>query len=266
MTPGFRVGATKYSIGRLLAYNPSSASGFAGALTFVLLNRDLSPAHRVALRLHGCGTDYYDFSPEYVFKPEHLALVENQFPYIWEHGAGDDSPDLLYPNELDWGLLVDRTVSLSLPANTTATGNPTVTGTGRVGQVLTASKGTIADADGLTLAEAGEAGFGYSYQWFRADSDGRSNPADIRGATGATYTVTASDVGKKLRVRVSFTDDWSSEEARESANSVPTASDGRVTALENMDYTFTAADFNFSDSDGDPLASVTIKVRPESAP
>ena len=44
------------------------------------------------------------------------------------------------------------------------------------------------------------------------------------------------------------------------ANSFPTASDGRVTALENQDYTFTAADFNYSDSDADPLASVTIKL------
>ena len=56
--------------------------------------------------------------------------------------------------------------------------------------------------------------------------------------------------------------------ARESdgtaGNSVPTASDGRVTAIENQDYTFTAADFNYADADGDPLASVTIKVRPES--
>ena len=138
----------------------------------------------------------------------------------------------------------------------------------RVGQVLTAATGTIADADGLTLADAGEAGFGYTYQWVRVDADGMSNPADIPGATGATYTVTASDAEKKLKVRVSFTDDLNSEEARESdgtaGNSVPTASDGRVTALENQDYTFTAADFNYADSDGDPLASVTIKVRPES--
>ena len=44
------------------------------------------------------------------------------------------------------------------------------------------------------------------------------------------------------------------------ANSFPTASDGRVTALENQDYTFTAADFNYSDSNADPLASVTIKL------
>ena len=48
------------------------------------------------------------------------------------------------------------------------------------------------------------------------------------------------------------------------ANSFPTASDGRVTALENQDYTFTAADFNYADSDADPLASVTIKFLPAS--
>ena len=45
-------------------------------------------------------------------------------------------------------------------------------------------------------------------------------------------------------------------------NAPPTASDGRVTVIENMDYTFTAADFNYADSDGDPLASMTIAYRP----
>ena len=45
-------------------------------------------------------------------------------------------------------------------------------------------------------------------------------------------------------------------------NAPPTASDGRVTVIENMDYTFTAADFNYADGDGDPLASVTIAYRP----
>ena len=84
----------------------------------------------------------------------------------------------------------------------------------------------------------------------RVDSDGTSNPADIPGATGATYTVTASDVGTRLKVRVSFTDDLDSEEVRESdgtvVNSFPTASENTVTALENQDYTFTVADFNYA--------------------
>ena len=237
------------------------------------------------------------------------------------------------------------------------------------------------------------------------DADGTSNPTDIRGATGARYTVTAADMGKKLKVRVSFTDDFNANEARTSdaypssgtvslgkvvigfrgvsvpegvvgqlsfpedvgtavltayldrsletalsvpwftsdqtavspndytggpgtltfapgeteqtislpivddairedpdpvfgedeslvvwlefgddyrlknsgavfvlildndgddavANSFPTASENTVTALENQDYTFTAADFNYSDSDADPLASVTIAYLP----
>ena len=256
---GFQVGATGYSISELSTGNPYSGSVEDGDLVFWFDGRDLSPAHRAALRLHVCDTAY-DFSGA-DYNPDDF--TPGSYVYIWQHG-----PRKVYPVDLDWGLLVDRTVSLSLPPNTPATGTPTVTGTVRVGQVLTAATGTIADADGLTLADAGEAGFGYTYQWVRVDADGMSNPADLPGVTGATYTVTASDVGKRLKVRVSFTDDLNSEEARESdgtvANSVPTASDGRVTARENQDYTFTAADFNYADSDGDPLASVTIKVRPES--
>ena len=262
---GFRVGATRYSIGRLLAFTAGGAAIDAGDLSLAFYGRDISPAHRAALRLHVCDTAYY-FSHDYVFKPEHFVIEKNLFPYLWQHGLQDYSG--LYPDDLFWDLLVDRTVSLSLPANNPATGKPTVAGKVRVGRVLTAAKGTIADADKLRLADAGEAGFGYTYQWVRVDSDGTSNPTDIPGATGATYTVTGSDAGKKLKVRVSFTDDLDSEEARESdgtvANSVPTASDGRVTAIENQDYTFTAADFNYADADGDPLASVTIKLLADS--
>ena len=60
----------------------------------------------------------------------------------------------------------------------------------------------------------GQAGFRYTYQWVRADSDGTAT--DIPDAADETYTVTVSDMGKSLRVRAMFTDDWNSEEARES--------------------------------------------------
>ena len=43
-------------------------------------------------------------------------------------------------------------------------------------------------------------------QWVRVDEDGASNPVDITGATSSTYTLTDADVGKKLKVRVSFQD------------------------------------------------------------
>ena len=49
------------------------------------------------------------------------------------------------------------------------------------------------------------------------------------------------------------------------AQTPPTASDRTVTATEDTDYTFAAADFNFADVDtGDALASVTIVTLPAS--
>ena len=47
------------------------------------------------------------------------------------------------------------------------------------------------------------------------------------------------------------------------ANAAPTASDGTVTATEDTDYTFTEANFNFTDTDvGDALSSVKIMSLP----
>ena len=94
--------------------------------------------------------------------------------------------------------------------NTPATGAPTITGTAQVGQTLTASPGTIADADGLTTPN-------YSYQWILVDG---ADEADIPGRTTGTYNLTNAQVGKTIRVRASFTDDAGNAESRTSA---PTA-------------------------------------------
>ncbi len=83
-------------------------------------------------------------------------------------------------------------------ANSPATGLPTISGTAQVGQTLTAHTSDIDDADGLTSP-------GYEYQWLRIDAGGLAD--SIPGATSATYAVQAGDVGRLLRVRVSFTDD-----------------------------------------------------------
>ena len=87
--------------------------------------------------------------------------------------------------------------------NTPATGAPTIAGTPRVGGTLTASTADISDADGLDNAS-------FDYQWIRAG-------ADIRGATGSTYTAVAADEGERLKVRVSFTDDAGNGESLTSA-------------------------------------------------
>ena len=82
-----------------------------------------------------------------------------------------------------------------------ATGQPTITGTVQVGEMLTAVTTGIADADGLVKAT-------YSYQWVANDG---ITDTDISGATDATYTLAADDAGRTIKVRVIVTDDLGNE-------------------------------------------------------
>ena len=110
------------------------------------------------------------------------------------------------------------TVSVKFPASgTPATGQPLITGTAQVGQTLTAGTDDIADDDGLEDAT-------FSYQWVRVD-DGTNT--DITDATTNTYTLTTDDAGKKVRVKVSFTDD---EGNAEEATSDAWPSEGSIVA------------------------------------
>ena len=80
--------------------------------------------------------------------------------------------------------------------NNEPTGAPTIDGTARVGETLTADTSGIDDDDGLTNVAFG-------YQWVRSDGSGDSN---IQDATGSSYTLTGDDEGKTIKVTVSFTD------------------------------------------------------------
>ena len=95
------------------------------------------------------------------------------------------------------------TAAVAVRPNTPATGLPTISGTAQVGKTLTANISGMADEDGLDNAE-------FSYQWL-------ANDADIQNATDSTYTLTDDDVGKTIKVRVSFTDDRSNDETLTSA-------------------------------------------------
>ena len=157
-----------------------------------------------ALRLHVCNTPY-DFSSAAT-----PGVFDEFTGYQWNVGS-------------NWPPGIERTLRLSLPANNVATGEPAITGTAQAGQELSADASPIMDADGLT-------GVDFTYQWLRVDADGTSNPADITDATAATYTLTAADAGKKVKVKVSFTDELSGVEERTSA-AYP--SSGTVTASAN---------------------------------
>ena len=103
------------------------------------------------------------------------------------------------------------------PANTSARGTPTISGTAQVGQTLTADTSEITDADGLTKAS-------FIYQWVSSDD---TTDTDINDATSSTYTLVDADVGKMVKVRVSFTDD------RGNSETLVSVAVGPVTARPN---------------------------------
>ena len=88
------------------------------------------------------------------------------------------------------------------------TGAPIIRGTAALHLTLTALTTNIRDADGLTRSS-------FSYQWIRVDTDG--SESEIAGAMSSTYRLTGDDVGKRLKVRVSFRDDNGNPEALTSA-------------------------------------------------
>ena len=100
--------------------------------------------------------------------------------------------------------------------NDLPTGEVTIDGTVRGDETLTANTGALADEDGLPDDTEG-----YRYQWQRSDgSDGYEN---IDNATSQSYTLGDEDVGREVRVQVSYTD---GNNTGESLNSMPTAEVG----------------------------------------
>ena len=106
----------------------------------------------------------------------------------------------------DDGRRLSSAVQTTLPGpddpNSPATGAPTISGTPQVEQTLTAKTSAIQDADGLQNAS-------YQYQWLAAGSA-------ISGATGSSYTLTSTEEGDTIQVRVSFNDDRGNAESRTS--------------------------------------------------
>ena len=180
----FAIGADWYAVSRLYVNND-------GNLLFAA-----NPAlgdHAALLKLHLCGTE------------TSLAGLTPDGDGIYNLGSSG----------LDWSLLLNRKVALSLPANRPAAGTPLIEEDGNDLNVNTAA---VTDADGLPAS--------FNYQWMRLDEDG-TNPVEIPGATAAVYTPVFVDYGKKLQVRVSFPDLLGGQETLTSA---PYPSAGTVTA------------------------------------
>ena len=137
--------------------------------------------------------------------------------------------------------------------NTPPTGLPTIAGTAQVGETLTADTAGISDGDGLTGAT-------YTYQWLADD-------AEINGATAATYTLADADVGKAIRVKVTFTDDEGNAESLTSAATASVAArpNSQATGAPTISGTvqageaLTASTSGIADDDG--LTNVTYSYQ-----
>ena len=144
------------------------------------LDKDLTTTDQARLRLHLCNQTF-EFSD---------ANLRANSSYTW-----------LYDRNTDWSAALNISAALSSgEPNTAATGMPEISGTPQVGQRLTANTGTIADDDGLPSI--------FRYQWVRVDGMNESNV----GTNSQTYTVVAADLGKRLKVEMSFTDNGGNRE------------------------------------------------------
>jgi hypothetical protein len=99
------------------------------------------------------------------------------------------------------GVATARTAAV--PNNTSP---PTITGTAREGNTLTAHNGSWANAP-----------TSFTYQWQRCAADG-TGCADITGATSQTYTLTSADADHTVRVQVTA----KNADGQSTASSAPT--------------------------------------------
>ena len=150
-------------------------------------------------------------------------------------------------------LTSEATVAVAAKTNSEPTGLPTISGTPQVEQTLTADTSAIADEDGLTNVS-------YSYQWMAGGSD-------IDGATGSSYTLTSSEQGQTVQVRVTFTDDADNAESLTSQATVAVAAKPNseptglptITGTPQVDQTLTAGTSAIADEDG--LTNVSYRYQ-----
>ena len=234
----FDFGGTSYAITAVVrAIAPSPIPALV-----VMLDKSLPDTERKMLRLHVCG-DTFDLASVSVNHPN---LVNRDKRYSWPATG------------IDWSSATTVSLALSGTINQAATGAPAIAGTAQVGQTpqvgqtLTAGPGDIADPDGIASAT-------FSHQWVRVDG---TTETDIMGATGATYTLVAADVGKTVKVRATFTDDRGTEETVLSeataavALALPVVS---VVAVSSPVTEGTAAAFTLRRT-GDTAAALTVAV------
>ena len=152
-------------------------------------------------------------------------------------------------NEGTWqdsssGEAIRIAVQYDTTPNRKGTGTPVVTGTARVGQVLTATVDDLDDENGLPSR--------FDHQWKRYSAAGVFE-ADT-GLNSSRYTLTPSDLGKKLQVEVSYTDQSNYSEGPLASEIYPPGTTVVVTAEDDLMVA------NAGTPDQEETVSVTSKV------
>ena len=127
------------------------------------------------------------------------------------------------------------------PVNDAATGTPTITGSSKVGNTLTASTSDIIDVEGLPGS--------FTYQWKRFTADGTTFEANI-GTNSSTYMLTDNEEGKKVKVEVSFTDNGGTREGPLVSSAFPSSGTVTVPTSDSLNVGPLAAYWNDNHDQG----------------
>ena len=165
-----------------------------------------------------------------------LHVGNRQLPFADARWVGPLTSYAWSNANVTWSDGDEEAVKLTRAANNAATGTPVITkgdGTAldaapQAGGTLAVDIADIADTDGLPNKD-GDSALGeaedFDYQWLRVDGG-----TETEVGTAATYTVGAGDVGKTLKVKVSFTDGLLWDETVTSAETATVAAADTNTA------------------------------------
>ena len=185
------------------------------------------PGDGIRIAFYGAGAVVSELNPSrsYTFRVR----------AINSHGASEWS-DFGWVPQTD---SLEAWVDTPEPTNVAATGAPAISGMLEAGETLTADASGISDENGLDRVR-------FHYQW--VGSDGTTD-TDIAGATNSSYTLTGSDAGNAIKVRVSFND---RQGFAETLTSAATATVAAATGADTL-VGFTLVDT----SDQSELATLT---------
>ena len=212
------------------------------------------------------GTGSFALIPQ-TYPTEETAATEEDPGGADGWSIADESHYLTVSSDARTWAAYDETASLKIEvkeaavtaakANSPATGAPTISGTPQVEQGLTADTSGINDADGLKKVS-------YGYQWIRSDNGADT---DIAGETDSTYTLVLADLGKTIKMQVTFTDDDDNDETLTSVATVAVAAkpntaaagEPTISGTPQVGQTLTADTSPISDGDG--LSNVSYQYQ-----